>query len=67
MTPDESHKLKPGTRVCYNGEPADVGTVTATNANYVTIKWNDRHESFTGHREMQRIELVLKKRETKIQ
>ena len=25
MTPDESHKLKPGTRVCFNGDPADCG------------------------------------------
>jgi hypothetical protein len=58
MTPDESRKLKPGTRVCFNGDPADVGTVTATNANYVTIKWNDRHKSFTGHTGMQRVELV---------
>ena len=28
MTPDESRKLKPGTRVSFNGDPADLGTVT---------------------------------------
>jgi hypothetical protein len=58
MTPDESHKLKPGTRVCFNGDPADCGTVIATNANYVTIKWDDRHQSFSSHREMTRVELA---------
>src|ERR1700683_678725 len=40
MTPDESRKLKTGTR-CYNGDPADLGTVTATETRYVTIKWDD--------------------------
>jgi hypothetical protein len=30
MNSDESRKLKPGTRVCYNGDLADLGTVTAT-------------------------------------
>jgi hypothetical protein len=58
MTPDESRKLKPGARVCFNGDPADVGTVTAIEARYVTIKWNDRHQSFTGHKNMQRVELI---------
>jgi hypothetical protein len=67
MTPEQSRKLKPGTRVCYNSEPADLGTVTATDLRYVTVKWDDGHKSFTGHKNMQRVELVLKKRETKIQ
>jgi hypothetical protein len=58
MTPDESRKLKPGIRVCFNNDPADVGTITATNANYVTIKWNDRHQSFTAHKDMKRLELA---------
>ena len=58
MTPEQSRKLKPGTRVCFNGDPVDGGTVTATNAKYVTIKWDDRHQSFSGHREMKRVELV---------
>jgi hypothetical protein len=33
----------------------------------VTIRWEDGHRSLTGHKNMQRVELVLKKRETKIQ
>src|SRR5665213_175256 len=54
--PDESRKLKTGTRVCYNGDPADLGTVTATETWYVTIKWDDGHRSFTGDKNMQRVE-----------
>ena len=58
MNSDESRKLKPGTRVCYNGDPADLGTVIATEMRYVTIAWQDGHRSFTGHTSMQRVELV---------
>jgi hypothetical protein len=67
MTPEQSKNLKAGDRVCFNGDPADVGTVKATGLRYVTIRWDDSHLSFTGHTSMQRVELVLKKRETKIQ
>ena len=59
MTPDESRKLKPGTRVCYNGDPADRGTVTATKSPYVTIRWDNSHRSLTGHENMQRVELAV--------
>jgi hypothetical protein len=45
MTPDESLRLKPGTRVCFNGDPSDLGTVAATELRYVTIKWDDGHRS----------------------
>jgi hypothetical protein len=60
MTPEQSRKLKPGTRVCFNSDPADVGTVIAVQARYVTIKWHDGHQSFTGHKEMMRVERVKK-------
>jgi hypothetical protein len=60
MTTDESRKLKPGTRVCFNGDPADVGTVKAIGLRYVTIQWDDGHRSFTGHTSMQRVELAKK-------
>jgi hypothetical protein len=60
MTPEQSRKLKPGTRVSFNGDTADVGTVAATNAKYVTVHWNDGHKSFTGHKNMQRVELAKK-------
>jgi hypothetical protein len=58
VTPDQSRKLKPGARVCFDGDPADRGTVKATNARYVTIKWRDGHQSFTGHGDMKRVELM---------
>ena len=58
MTAAQSKQLKVGDCVCWNGNPADRGTVTASHARYVTIKWDDGHESFTGHDEMKRVELV---------
>jgi hypothetical protein len=67
MTPEKSKNLKAGDLVCFDGDLADIGTVIATETRYVTIKWQDGHRSLTGHKNMQRVELVLKKRETKIQ
>jgi hypothetical protein len=61
MTPEQSKQLKVGTRVCFNGEKTDRGTVTATNLAYVTIKWDDGHQSFSGHKEMKRIGLLTTK------
>jgi hypothetical protein len=58
MPPEQSKKLKVGARVCFNGYDTDSGTVKATNANYVTIKWDDGHRSFTGHKGMKRVELA---------
>jgi hypothetical protein len=58
MTPEQSKLLKVGARVCFNGDPEDSGEVTSIQARYVTIKWNDGHQSFTGHNEMKRIELL---------
>jgi hypothetical protein len=62
MTTEQSKQLKVGTRVTFNGDRADRGTVTAVEARYVTIKWDDGHESLTGHRHMTRVELVSSKR-----
>jgi hypothetical protein len=58
MTNEQSRKLSVGARVCFNGDQADIGSVTAVQARYVTIKWNDGHQSFTGHGEMKRVALV---------
>jgi hypothetical protein len=60
MTPEQSLKLKPGNRVRFNGYESDQGTVNATNAKYVTIKWDDGHKSYTGHYDMRRVDLVKK-------
>jgi hypothetical protein len=58
MTSEQSLKLKPGNRVCWNGDAADSGKIKATNAKYVTIEWDDGHESYTGHGDMKRVDVV---------
>jgi hypothetical protein len=60
MTPEQSKRLKVGNTVCFDGDPEDSGKVTAVQSRYVTIKWEDGHESLTGHTHMKRIELVKK-------
>ena len=62
MTPEQSKKLKIGTRVSFNGEPTDCGTVRENQTRYVIIKWDDGHQSLTGHKEMKRVELASAKR-----
>jgi hypothetical protein len=62
MTSDQSRRLKIGTLVCFNDDQADRGTVTANDANYVTIKWEDGHLSISSHNNMKRIELLAVKR-----
>jgi hypothetical protein len=62
MSPEQSTRLKVGTRVCFNGDGADRGRVSAIEANYVTIKWEDGHRSYSGHREMKRVEVLTVKR-----
>jgi hypothetical protein len=58
MTPEQSLKLKPGDRVYFNGYESDQGTVKATNGKYVSIKWDDGHVSYTGHRDMARVDVA---------
>ena len=60
MTPEQSQGLKVGNSVCFNGDTADLGTVRTTNSKYITIRWDDGHESLTGHNRMERVELVKK-------
>jgi hypothetical protein len=62
MTSDQSRKLNVGARVCFDGNRADRGTVTAIQARYVAIKWEDGHQSFSGDTEMKRPELLVAKR-----
>jgi hypothetical protein len=61
MTPEQSKKLKAGTDVCFRGDAADRGKVTAIHANYVKIKWDDGHRSLSGHDDMGRVELASAK------
>ena len=62
MTSEQSKRLSVGTRVCFNGDILDGGTVIATDVRYVTIKWDDGHRSYTGHNDMDRVELLAAKR-----
>jgi hypothetical protein len=62
MMPEQSKKLTVGTPVCFNGDQADHGKVTAIHANYVTIKWDDGHQSISSHNDMKRVELSAAKR-----
>ncbi len=62
MTTEQSQQLKIGARVCFNADPADRGTVTQVQARYVTIKWEDGHQSFSAHKEMKRVALLAGRR-----
>ncbi len=59
MTGEQSRQLKVGARVCWNANKNDKGTVTAINTIYVTIKWDDGHQSSSGHNDMKRVERVV--------
>ena len=61
MTPEQSKQLKVGTRVCFDGDQADGGVVIANSERYLTIRWDDGHRSYTGHKEMKRVELAAKR------
>jgi hypothetical protein len=60
MTGKQSRQLKVGDRVCFNGERADSGTVTAIEHRFVVIKWRDGHKSFSAHGDVKRVELLRK-------
>jgi hypothetical protein len=62
LTLAQSQQLKVGNRVCFDGDQTDRGKVTAIHVRYVTIKWEDGHESFTGHNDMKRVELLAAKK-----
>jgi hypothetical protein len=62
MTPEQSKKLQVGARVCFYGDLADRGKVTAIHTNYVKIKWDDGHRSISSHNDMTRVDLLAAKR-----
>ena len=66
MTSEQSRRLKVGDRVCFDGDKADRGTVTATHLRYVIINWDDGHQSFSGHNtDMRRVERVVARKSGK--
>jgi len=55
MTGEKSRALKVGTRVCWQNDQADRGTVTETNWAGVTIRWDGRGEQAIQHNDMGQI------------
>ena len=56
MTAAESKKLKKGDRVCWQGDPADSGTIRGTSWDAVTIAWDNGHVATVHHGDMREIE-----------
>ena len=55
MTPGESKELKKGTRVYWQGDAADSGTITEKSWDSVTINWNNGHVAIVHHGDMREI------------
>jgi hypothetical protein len=55
MTPAESRDLKKGNRVCWRGDAADSGTITATSWAAVTIAWDNGQVASVHHGDMREI------------
>jgi len=62
MTVTESKDLKKGTRICWRGDPADSGTITATSWDAVTIAWNNGKIATVHHGDMREIQHLPKSR-----
>jgi hypothetical protein len=56
MTPTESKDLKKGTRVYWQCDPDDCGTITEKNWDAVTISWNNGHVAIVHHGDMREIQ-----------
>jgi hypothetical protein len=57
VTPDESKSLSRGSRVYWQGDVADSGTITETNWNAVTIAWKNGHTATVHHGDMREVKL----------
>ena len=55
MTVDEFKNLKTGKRVCWRGDAADSGTITATSWDAVTITWDNGQVATVHHGDMREI------------
>ena len=56
VTAAESKDLQKGTRVCWQGNVADRGTITQTSWDAVTITWDNGHVAIVHHGDMREIE-----------
>jgi hypothetical protein len=58
MNGAESRRLKVGTRVMWNDDKNDAGTVIETDWAGVTIKWDNRDEQSILHNDMTAVSVV---------
>jgi hypothetical protein len=58
MTGEQSRLLKVGDRVRWGATTTDLGTVTKTTWNGVTIAWDDGNRSSIEHNDMRQVERV---------
>jgi len=64
MTLDESKALKKDTRVYWQGDAADSGTITETSWDAVTIAWKNGQVARVYHGDMREIQLTTTKPHT---
>jgi hypothetical protein len=64
MTVDESKALKKDTRVYWQGDAADSGTITETSWDAVTIAWKNGQVARVYHGDMREIQLTTTKPHT---
>jgi hypothetical protein len=60
MTGTESRSLTLGTRVCWDKNKTDQGTVTARDWGGVNIDWDNAHTTYFHHNNMKEISVVPK-------
>jgi hypothetical protein len=58
VTAAESKELQKGTRVCWQGNAGDSGTITQTSWDAVTITWDNGHVAVVQHGDMREIQRV---------
>jgi hypothetical protein len=56
MNVTESKELKTGTRVCWVGNAADGGKITARTWDTVTIAWDNHHVATVHHGDMRDVQ-----------
>lgn len=58
MTGEQSRLLKVGDRVRWGNTTTDLGTITGTTWNGVTIAWDNGDANSVGHNDMAKVERV---------
>jgi hypothetical protein len=58
MTGDQSRLLKAGTRICWENEQGDKGTIVDNGWSAVKIKWDTGFTSEVMHNDMTQVQVV---------